>query len=272
MKASDLYPSKKIVSRPLTYTESLEQQLARCLEENKNLDEGWKDTLANIGMAGAIGLGGTAGMMAKSALTPQSAEPVAPIVKQEPAVKREIPQVVAKKVEPSPQAVSVAPITTSPLEKVLAKTAMSAGIKGVELAQFLAQCAHESANFSQMSEFGGSLDFRKYDPKFAPKKAKILGNKQVGDGAKYKGRGFIQITGRYNYKTAGDAIGLPLEKNPELASKPEVAAKIAVWYWKTRVKPVVTDFYDTAAVTKTINSGLRGLKDRHENFKDYIGV
>jgi putative chitinase len=127
-------------------------------------------------------------------------------------------------------------------------------------------------DFKRLTEFGGSLDFRKYDPKYAPKKAKALGNKQVGDGAKYKGRGFIQITGRYNYKRAGEELGLPLEKHPELAEDPATAAKIAVWFWKHRVQPNVDNFKDTTGVTKQINPGLRGLEDRKENFRDYMQI
>jgi putative chitinase len=124
-------------------------------------------------------------------------------------------------------------------------------------------------DFKRMVEFGGSLDFRKYDPKYAPKKAKALGNKKVGDGARFKGRGYIQLTGRYNYKRAGQALGLPLEAKPELVEKPEVAAKVAVWFWQNRVQPKVDDFYDTKAATKPINPGLKGLEDRKEKFKDF---
>lgn len=120
-----------------------------------------------------------------------------------------------------------------------------------------------------MKEIGGSLDFRKYDPKYAPKKAKVLGNKQVGDGAKYKGRGYIQLTGRDNYKKAGQALGLPLEQKPELVEKPEVAAKVAVWYWKNRVAPKVDSFKDTKAVTKTINPGLKHLDQRREKHQAF---
>jgi putative chitinase len=123
-----------------------------------------------------------------------------------------------------------------------------------------------------MVEYGGSLDFRKYDPKYAPKKAKQLGNKKVGDGAKYKGRGYIQLTGRYNYKRAGEALGLPLEQKPELVEKPEVAAQVAIWFWQNRVQSRVDDFGNTPAATKPINSGLKGLQDRKDKFQDFKSV
>ena len=161
------------------------------------------------------------------------------------------------------------PKTSNAHENLLIKTATAAGIKGTELAAFLSQVAHESHDFQSMVEYGGSLDFRKYDPKYAPKKAKTLGNTRPGDGAKYKGRGYIQITGKYNYAQAGKALGLDLVKNPKLAEKPSVAAKIAVWYWKLRVQPNVDDFSNVKDVTKPINPGMRGLEDRKENFKDY---
>ena len=54
-----------------------------------------------------------------------------------------------------------------------------------------------------------------------------------------------------------------------MAEKPEVAAKIAVWYWKLRVQPNVDDFNNVEDVTKPINPGMRGLEGRIENFKDY---
>jgi putative chitinase len=133
-----------------------------------------------------------------------------------------------------------------------------------------------------MVEIGGSLDFRKYEPKFVKDKkgkmvnvnpkAKTLGNIKKGDGARYKGRGYIQLTGRYNYKRAGQALGLPLEATPELVEKPDVAAKVAVWFWQQRVQPRVDDFYDTRAATKPINPGLKGLADRKEKFQDFKTV
>jgi predicted chitinase len=145
-------------------------------------------------------------------------------------------------------------------------------MRGKELAQFVAQCAHETANFSSLKELGGRLDFKKYDPKFNPRKAKMLGNKQVGDGAKYHGRGYIQLTGRDNYKRAGLALGLPLEEQPELVERPDIAAQVAVWFWKNQVVPKVSNFNDTAQVTKPINSGLKGLDDRHNKFASIMAL
>jgi predicted chitinase len=203
--------------------------------------EGWKDTLAGAALATGLAFG-----------APGDAD-----AKQQPLDKPSITQQVSKK-ELSKT------VTGNPHEVVLKKAAERAGIKGQELVAFLSQAAHETLDFKHMKEIGGSLDFRKYDPKYAPRKAKALGNKQVGDGAKYKGRGYIQLTGRYNYKKAGEALGLPLEAKPELVEKPEVAAKVAVWYWQNRVAPNIDSFKDTKAVTKKINPGLKHLDQRKE--------
>lgn len=186
------------------------------------------------------------------------------VVKAQPkAVAKPVAKAVAKK---------VAPITGNRAEQLLMNTAIRSGITGTELAAFMAQMAHESHDFKTMVEYGGSLDFRKYDPRYDARKAKILGNTKAGDGAKYKGRGFIQITGRYNYGIAGKAVGVDLVSNPKLAASPAIAAKIAVWYWKLRVQPNVADFNDVDSVTKPINPGMRGLADRKENFAEYLAA
>jgi len=159
-------------------------------------------------------------------------------------------------------------------EAVLQRAAKAAGIKGTELAQFMAQTNHESWDFSRLKEKGMGKGYfaKKYDPKYAPRTAKILGNKQIGDGEKYHGRGFIQLTGRDNYRMAQDALKIPLLQQPELAERPDIAAKIAVWYWQTRVKPHVNNFNDTRAVTQKINPAMRGLADRHAKFIDYKNI
>ena len=239
----------------------------------ESVEEGWKDTLANLGIAGAIAAGGTGGMMAKQALT--SPDTNKPSISQKAdttsqRVSGKVTDTPKKEIKVANNAVPKQSVTGSPHEKLLIKVAVAAGIKGEELAQFLAQTAHETHDFKSMIEYGGSLDFRKYDPKYAPKKAKQLGNKKVGDGARYKGRGYIQLTGRYNYKRAGQALGLPLEAKPELVEKPEIAAKVAVWFWQNRVQPKVDDFGNTPQATKPINPGLNGLQDRKEKFQDFI--
>lgn len=160
-------------------------------------------------------------------------------------------------------------VTGTKDEALLKMYAERAGIKGKELAAFLSQAAHETLDFKHMKEIGGSLDFKKYDIKYAPKKAKALGNTKPGDGAKYKGRGYIQLTGKYNYKKAGDALGLDLVAQPELVEKPEIAAKVAIWYWKERVKDRVDDFTDVKSVTKPINPGLKHLDQRADKFKTF---
>jgi predicted chitinase len=230
----------------------------------ESVEEGWKDWVAGAGLAAMAAGGGSAAYDAYKASQAEK-EPTSIVAKVddkksnfEKGVDRIAKDAIPKHL-----------VTGSPHERFLTKAAVAAGIKGEELAQFLAKTAHESHNFQSMVEYGGSLDFRKYDPKYAPKKAKALGNKKVGDGAKFKGRGYIQLTGRYNYKRAGQALGLPLEANPELVEKPEVAAQVAVWFWKTRVQPKVDDFGNTPQATKPINSGLKGLQDRKDKFQDF---
>jgi putative chitinase len=71
---------------------------------------------------------------------------------------------------------------------------------------------------------------------------------------------------------AGQALNIDLLNNPDLAADPEVASKIALWYWNSRVKPHVEDFNDTTAVTKKINPAAKGLVDRQANFKDYMSI
>jgi len=240
-------------------------------------DEGWKDTMANLGIAGAIGLGSVGGMLTKQALTSPDNEPsisqkaddtgqrvtgkVTDISKKQEPEKQEL-----KKQKPKKEIVNV---SGTKHEALLKKAAMSAGIEGTELAAFLSQTAHETMNFQRMIEIGGPRTFKKYDPKYAPRKARALGNTKVGDGERYKGRGYIQLTGRYNYKRAGEALGLPLEQNPELVEQPDIAAQVAIWFWQNRVQPNVDNFKDVRAVTKPINPGLNGLSDRKDKFHIY---
>ena len=201
---------------------------------------------------------------------PQTAPAQVPQAKVAPAAKAEPVKAEPKAVE-KPQ-VKNKPITLeNPKANVLAQRAQKSGIKGIELAQFLAQMEHESWDFKKMKEVPQGKDyFKRYDPKHAPKTAQKLGNVKAGDGERFKGRGFIQLTGRDNYRAASQALGIDLLKNPDLAARPDVAAEIAIWYWFERVRPGVMDFANTVAVTKRINPALAGIEDRHENFKYYL--
>ena len=180
--------------------------------------------------------------------TPTAAPVVAPTAK--PATKGQGASI--KSVAKPKQYV---PVTNSPFELALRNAALKAKIAGNELAAFLGQCAHESAKFTTTKEFS---DGSKYEGR------KDLGNVNPGDGPRYKGRGFIQITGRANYTQASKDLGIDLVNHPELAERPDVATKVSLWYWKTRVQPKISNFNNTKAVTKKVNGGLRGLDKREK--------
>lgn len=124
-------------------------------------------------------------------------------------------------------------------------------------AHFWAQAAHETGNFKYMFEIWGPTPVQsRYEGR------KDLGNTQSGDGFKYRGRGIFQLTGRANYEKYGEALGLDLVNNPDLAANPEVALRIACEYWKSRKINACADKDDVVAVTKKINGGTNGIADR----------
>ena len=145
-------------------------------------------------------------------------------------------------------------------EAALLKALCGTGFKGVEAQQFMAQMAHESDQFKAMEEYASGAAYEG---------RKDLGNTQSGDGKRFKGRGYIQLTGRANYKTFGKKMGIDLENNPTRASEPPIASKVALSYWFQRVKPRVKDFEDTKRVTKLINGGQNGLADRIKKLNKY---
>src|SRR3990167_11177457 len=85
-------------------------------------------------------------------------------------------------------------------------------------AAFLAQIAHESGSLRYVRELasGEAYELRS-----------DLGNTEPGDGPRYKGRGFIQVTGRANYQACGDALGVDLVGSPELLERPDFAFRLA---------------------------------------------
>lgn len=106
-------------------------------------------------------------------------------------------------------------------------------------------------------------------------KARELGNLKPGDGFRYCGRGFVQITGRANYKTYGDKLGVDLEGNPDLALDPEVAGAVLVEYmidhgidvWAARAFGVDRVKYSEERCLKKIRRLVNGGLNHYAKFK-----
>lgn len=172
----------------------------------------------------------------------------------------------------------------------LMQVAMNSGIQGHrELGNFMGQMQVESGGFSRMSENlnysgerllavfpgrNGMDDLKKANEIAAGGPEAIaneiyggrwgkvnLGNTESGDGWKYHGRGFVQLTGRANYEQIGKEMNLDLVNHPELAENREIAAKIAVHYWASRVVSN-HDQQNVTAACRDINGGTNGLADR----------
>jgi Chitinase class I len=89
--------------------------------------------------------------------------------------------------------------------------------------------------------------------------AEAMGHTQPGDGARYFGRGFIQLTWKNNYAAMGQKLGMDLVGNPDLALNPETAARIFAIYWRDRDIQAQADGEDWAAVRRSVQGGGAGL-------------
>jgi hypothetical protein len=117
----------------------------------------------------------------------------------------------------------------------------------------LATIGTEVPSFLPINEYGGPDYFTKmYEGR------KDLGNTQAGDGARYHGRGFIQLTGRANYRSYGQKLGVPLEAQPELALDAEVAARVLATYMSDHGLGALADRGDWQGVRRGVNGGLNG--------------
>lgn len=124
-------------------------------------------------------------------------------------------------------------------------------------AAFLAQIGHESGGLKWTVELWGPTEAqRRYEGR------KDLGNVQIGDGFRFRGRGLIQTTGRHNYLATGKALGVDLIAKPELLALPPLAARSAAWYWQSRGLNALADAGDFERITKRINGGLNGQPER----------
>jgi len=164
----------------------------------------------------------------------------------------------------------------------------------IKLAHFLSQCGHESGGFKVTQEnlnysAKGLLGvFKKYFPteaianQYAKQPQKIanrvygsrMGNgpEASGDGYKFRGRGFIQLTGHDNYSLFDKTVPEDIMANPDLVAT-KYPLLSAAWFF-TRCLGKCTDASDAAvtAVTRCVNGGTIGLEDRKKHFKEYYAL
>ncbi|MCK9369295.1 glycoside hydrolase family 19 protein [Candidatus Dojkabacteria bacterium] len=162
------------------------------------------------------------------------------------------------------------------------------------IAAFLAQCSHESTEFTRLTE---NLNYkweslRKVFPKYfltddiAKKYAhnqeaiasRVYGNRMgngsegSNDGWKYKGRGVIQITGKNNYQELADYLEMDLDDVSSYLETFDGAIISACWYWEKNNLNRFSDRGDMRGLTKAINGGYIGLDDRIEKYERILGI
>jgi putative chitinase len=153
-------------------------------------------------------------------------------------------------------------------------------------AHWLAQLAHESGGFRRLEEnLNYSADglrrtwpsrFSLNASEYARQPEKIAnkvyadrmgnGNEASGDGFTYRGRGWIQLTGKANYAEYSQRVfgDDRLVTHPEIAAQPDIAAYLAGAYWQSKDLNRLADLDDIVSITKRINGGLNGLEDRKQ--------
>jgi putative chitinase len=162
------------------------------------------------------------------------------------------------------------------------------------VAAFVAQCAHESGNFVFLKE---NLNYRAESlmrtwPRHFPTMdiatqyarqperianrayANRMGNgpEESGDGARYMGRGLIQLTGKNNYEAFAESIETPVEEIPAYLETFEGAVQSACWFWETNNLNRFADVGDILTMTKRINGGTIGLEDRMKHYAHALEV
>jgi putative chitinase len=160
------------------------------------------------------------------------------------------------------------------------------------VAAFLAQCGHESADFTVLKENlnysaeGLSKVFPKRFPTVAaaqpynrnPEKIanKIysdrMGNgpEASGEGYKFRGRGAIQLTGKENYSKFANSVGKSLDETVAYTETLAGAIESACWFWTTNKLNDIADKNDIVTLTKRINGGTIGLEDRKHHFENNL--
>lgn len=166
----------------------------------------------------------------------------------------------------------------------------------LRLAHFLAQCGHESAGFKAVQEnLNYSADgLKKIFPKYFPGNlaegyarnpekiaSKVYGSRMgngdetTKEGFKFRGRGYIQLTGKDNYTRFAQFIGEDTVSNPDLVATKYPLASAAFFFDSNKLWAICDRGSDDAtvtAVTKRVNGGTIGLADRIKHFKEYFAL
>lgn len=125
----------------------------------------------------------------------------------------------------------------------------------LRMAHLLAQVAVESGELRYTEEIASGSQYEG---------RKDLGNTEKGDGIRFKGRGLIQITGRYNYRDISIDTGVDFLNHPQLLQQDEYAVLCVFWYWKKRQLNYYADSDNIMGVTKRINGGYTALSSRQK--------
>ena len=224
----------------------------------------------------------------------------------------QVPKPVVQPTAPAPQPVASAPVASvaglnlaklkghipDAVIAMIPDTAAKFGINTpLRLAHFLAQCGHESGGFRATQENlnysakGLMGIFKKYFPTLAlaqsyeRKPEKIanrvyggrMGNgpESSGEGYKFRGRGYIQLTGKENYTAFGKSIGEDMTVNQDKVSGPYALLSAAWFFSKNGLHRIADEGSSDAVVTKItkrVNGGTIGLADRIKHFKEYYNL
>lgn len=131
------------------------------------------------------------------------------------------------------------------------------------LAAFIAQVGYESGKFRYLEEL---VSGKEYEGRTD------LGNIHKGDGPRYKGRGLIQITGRYNYEQISKDLDVDFVANPKMLATPYYAVVSALWFWEKKELNKLADEERFREITKKINGGYNGHEKRVQLYSSALYV
>jgi putative chitinase len=160
-----------------------------------------------------------------------------------------------------------------PLNVAMKKFGITAPL---QVSAFLSQIALESGNLLYTKELGGPSYFKRYDGR------KDLGNTKLGDGAKYCGRGLIQVTGKSNYADLSKNLGADFVTSPEMLESPTWASISAAYWWfknqNKKTKKMRANLAgciatkDIQGITYAVNGGQNGISERTKYYKNALSI